>query len=72
MITESELITILNDEADAVSIEKDALDEIGTSLSKIKTLTGRDFKTETFVIPNPQGGLAIISEIVRFKPNREA
>ena len=66
MMDEEELVRCLNDELGPVSIEKEILDDIKTSPSRIATATGRDFEVEMFLIPNPQGGLAILSEIVRF------
>ena len=69
---EEELIRCLNSEIGPVSIEKEILDDIKTSPTRIADATGRDFEVEVFLIPNPQGGLAILSEIVRFSKKEAA
>lgn len=68
MISEDELVAILNEENGACSIEREILTDNKISIDRVSKNSGRAFTIETFVIPNPQGGLAIPSEIVRFLP----
>ncbi|MCC5965805.1 MAG: hypothetical protein JJU24_06680 [Natronohydrobacter sp.] len=66
MLTFEEIVRCINAERGEVSIEKEHLVDAELSADKIADATGRTYSIESFILPNPQGGLAIPSEIVRF------
>lgn len=68
MITEQDLVTILNDEIGEVSMDKEVLDDIPTSPDRIEAKTGRVHRIITRVFPDPNGGLRRLEETVIFAP----
>ncbi|MEL6573364.1 MAG: hypothetical protein AAFQ64_17020 [Pseudomonadota bacterium] len=68
MMSEADVVTILEDESTPCSIELELFDAIGKTPHEVSQVTGRVFEVESLILPNMEGGSPIISQIVRFKP----
>ena len=68
MISETDVVTILEDESAPCSIELEMFAAIGKTPQEMSEVTGRVFEVEAIILPNMEGGSPIISQIVRFKP----
>lgn len=72
MMSEEELVAILTNNPEACSIELEVFGALDTTPVQLEKITGRSFDVEAFVLPDMNGGLATIVQIVRFKPKGSA
>ena len=68
MISQSDVVAILQKDTKACSIELELFDAMGTTPIDVAAAAGRSFLLESLILPDMDGGSPVISQIVRFQP----
>lgn len=72
MMSEAEIVAMLKNNPEPCSIELEVFGAIDTTPVKLEEITGRAFDVESIILPDFDGGLATIAQIVRFKSKGSA